>query len=263
MNFYPLYEGFQNYFHQLPCSWGQVWTMGQWTHFVENYQSAIDQIIPFKASTWPDDSSWKKDFFKYMVAYDKYFVYPHYSLTTNFGAPGQHYNTSTSLLQTPLNIGRNTDFSFIDYQHSNSIYDAWGEILPRILKKLNPVLNKYDFACDLSGNKNLAEVNNEYIISIRECNHSIIGYENALIPPELNIINSINGTFFNLGLKVNFNPVPAWEKIELLSEHYTKINISGIRKGIELKYTSNLAYRLCVLSLKPFRYLKKLIFKVL
>ena len=199
--FYPLDDGYDNYFIQTPSSWGQLWTNSQWQDFQKWYQNNRGPVtehdpLPDSAISWPE-SSWKKYFTKYMVLEKKYFVFPRSSLTTNFGDIGTHYFKPNSNYQVPLQIiGKQYTFSHLE--DSKSVYDSHFEIQPECLKPFNFQLKSFDFECDLYGTKNLKKIKSDFLLTIRECKSSILSYGSGLLPQELNIIFNRSGHFFHL-----------------------------------------------------------------
>ena len=196
--FYPLDDGFDVFFMQVACSWGQLWLKRQWDEFAlwyaENADRALagDQALPYEIRQWPD-SSWKKYFIKFMVEKDKYFVYPRQSFTTNFGDLGRHH-TGTLLYQVPLFYGENwRNINFIDYSDSLIKYDSFGEILPSSLQLLCPKLNAIDFVVDLYGIKETHCYVKEHVITSKKCNGAIASYGKYLKPIECNIFENIPG----------------------------------------------------------------------
>ncbi len=110
--FTPLLDDSDVFFMQIPSSWGQCWSKNQWSEFKSWFEKNKDKEpdantgLPSNALTWPE-SSWKKYFFWYMINTNKFFAYPRYSLSSNFGDPGTHYKEKELFLQTPLlNIKR-------------------------------------------------------------------------------------------------------------------------------------------------------------
>ncbi|HWV71967.1 MAG TPA: glycosyltransferase, partial [Pseudosphingobacterium sp.] len=128
------------YFLQIASSWGQAWTAKQWKEFKEWYnkgqQLDVEDLIPSEVISWPN-SSWLKFFIKYLVVTNKYFVYPKNSLSTNFGDGGTHNLKSNSSYQVPLDLSDDPDLKLIPLNRSINVYDAFFEILPATLKKLN------------------------------------------------------------------------------------------------------------------------------
>ena len=94
LSFQPLDDGYDTFFMQTPSSWGQAWTSGQWSDFRAWYRSVGDLgriEMPRRAAGWSPVKSWKKYFLAYLIDTDRYFVFPHHSLTSNCGDPGTHF----------------------------------------------------------------------------------------------------------------------------------------------------------------------------
>lgn len=215
-NFKPLDDGYDNYFVQTASSWGQLWTQEQWAGFrswYDNHASDpwnLSDPLPQSVIQWPQ-TSWKKYFIKYMVAQNKYFVYPRTSLTTNYGDAGTNHKGKSHNYQVPLLLGiRNYNFS--DFKNSLSIYDAYYELDSAVVKQMNSALGSFDFELDLYGTKNIKKVKSEYLISIRDCNRCEQAYGIKLVPQELNILYATEGQFFSLGKTTNFAEQAAHKK---------------------------------------------------
>lgn len=195
--FCPLEDGADVFFMQLACSWGQLWTTSQWAEFaswyVENAESSLenDPVLPCVVRRWPA-ASWKKYFIKYMIEKDKYFVYPRKSLSTNFGDMGAHHS-GTLLFQVPLLYGEGKGFKFSDFVNSPAKYDAFGEILPEVLRDYCPELRGKDFVVDLNGIKEKHCFAAKYVITSKKCYDSISSYGRYLKPIECNVIENIKG----------------------------------------------------------------------
>jgi len=131
--FYPLNNGYDSYFMQYACSWGQMWTKKQWSSFYKWYQENIKMDL--HASNFPDyiadwkDSSWLKFYMKYVVESNKYFVYPYNSYSTNFSDVGTHNKVSDIAYQAIINTGKNKkiNFEFCSLDDSLAVYDVFFE----------------------------------------------------------------------------------------------------------------------------------------
>jgi len=200
--FYPLHDGYDVYFMQLACSWGQLWLNSQWEEFEDWYRDnaaldlSKDASVPYSVRQWPD-SSWKKFFIKFMIDRKKFFVYPRYSFTTNFGDKGRHHK-GTNLFQAPLIQGEKKGLSFVDFDQSLVKYDAYGEMLPESLRRLCPQLAEFDFTVDLYGVKEEHCYTGKFILTSKKCDNFLISYRKCLLPPESNIIEEIPGEDFFL-----------------------------------------------------------------
>ena len=144
------------YFMQLAASWGQAWSRRHWQGFREwllANGTDISRIenIPGDIRSWPE-SSWLKLYNAWIISSDRYFVYPYRSLTTNFGDPGQHFYIASSRFQVAIQQQR-IDYQFAHFDDSLARYDAFCELSPQTLKKLNPKLAGHDFQVNLFGCK--------------------------------------------------------------------------------------------------------------
>lgn len=191
--FIPLKDDSDVYFKQIPSSLGQAWTGEQWKLFKDWYNTKPEIKsnfgLPPKARNWPD-SSWKKYFYGYLVEKNKYFVFPQNSFTTNFNDPGENMIMKTYFGQVRLEISKST-FKFKSLKDSINVYDAYSELLPDRLIKLYPKLKDYDFELDLYNKKD--SFSKEYVITSKPCKKYILGFDRAMKPIEMNIINDVSG----------------------------------------------------------------------
>lgn len=155
--FTPIDDGNSDvYFMQLAASWGQAWSRRHWQGFREwlaHNGTDISRIdgIPADIRGWPE-SSWLKLYNAWVISSNRYFVYPYRSLTTNFGDPGQHFYIASSRFQVPIQQQR-IDYQFARFEQSLARYDAYCELSPDTLRRLNPKLAGYDFQVNLFGCK--------------------------------------------------------------------------------------------------------------
>jgi hypothetical protein len=185
--FEPLSDGYDNYFMQVPCSSGQLWTRGQWYAF-ESYLEINDTVrvgLPVNVSKWPDKTSWKKFFYKYLIHSGKYFVYPRIGLTTNFGDIGEHFSKRVTVWQSPISIQRKS-FRFSMLNDSLSLYDSYFELAKEACGRLFP--DMADISFDINGTKDLQHIDTEFLISSKRCNSPIRKYAVSLYPYENNVI---------------------------------------------------------------------------
>ncbi len=211
MFFFPIDDGFDNYFIKNCASWGQLWTDEQWTDFEKWYRDHSGGTfyagphLPYDLNNWTNQS-WKKYFIKYMVENDKYFVVPRFSQTTNMAELGEHHVKNAAIrinLQVPLQYGKR-EYRFNYFDNSNVKYDVFHELDPECLKNLNPMFNEYDFECDIYGAKDISAVNTQYILSTRQCEKSIYSFSLLTIPTELNAIMNIKGNDLFFGERKSF-----------------------------------------------------------
>ena len=209
--FFPFYaynDGSSVYFMQLPSSWGEVFTAASWAEFrqwdTNHLDSFPDHILPEYIQEW-SVHSWKKRFAAYMIDTDKYFVFPRYSYTTNFGDEGVNTDRK-GLFQVPLMLSKQ-QLQFKSLNDSVAVYDAWFELTSGALKKLDSRFNNYEFANDLHGTKSITSAPEEYLLSSRKCIAPILSFGNTMQDPMQNILCSTKGDFISLGKKDDFQSI--------------------------------------------------------
>ena len=200
--FQPIHDESDVFFLQIASSLGQCWTRQQWSDFISWYEEpdsmtdASFQALPPNVKLWPD-SSWKKIFIQYMIARNKYFVYPRISLTTNFSDAGQHMSRHEQFLQQPL-LFASKGFSFKKIEDSVAVYDSYCEILPDRLTILCPHLQNHPFDTDLYGMKDPVSSKQPYMLTSGKCKTAIMQFGRELKPMETNVIGQIAGKVFSL-----------------------------------------------------------------
>ncbi|WNM64084.1 glycosyltransferase [Candidatus Nitrospira neomarina] len=207
--FNPIKDKWDVYFMQHPASSGQAWTDKQWSRFMEWYAKNKNgdglRNLPEKIAAWPE-SSWKKYFNSYMIAQDKYFVYPYISLTTNFGESGTNMLKNSSF-QVPLELNRRK-FEFGDIDDSIAVYDTYCELSSDRLSRLCKELQCYDFEVDIYGTKNLKRVAKSYILTSKAAKKRVQGFALELRPAEMNVIMGIKGEDIGLCRKEDVSELP-------------------------------------------------------
>lgn len=220
--FIPTEDDSDVYFMNVPSSWGQIWTKGQWTSFRKWYKEmkylSIDfnGKLPAPALNW-GENSWKKYFYMYIVLSKKYIVYPRVGLSTNMGEIGTHHKAISTDHQSLLMGVFKREYFFVELKHSNSVYDAFFEN-----EKLNQVLLlDKDLIVDYYGIKEISG-KQCYLLSTRKTNYKIIKtWALALKPYELNVKYNINGEglyLYDLNSKVN-------DSENTISEKQQRINL--------------------------------------
>lgn len=191
--FTPIDDGNSDvYFMQLAASWGQAWSRKHWQGFrqwLETNGMDISRIegIPGDIRSWPD-SSWLKLYNAYIISRDLYFVYPYRSLTTNFGDPGEHFYIASSRFQVAIQQQR-IDYHFPQSTDSLAIYDAFCELLPATLKRLNPKLANYDFTVNLFGCKECRSG----LQLTRTTKPGVHSFSLSMKPMELSVLHDVAG----------------------------------------------------------------------
>ncbi len=262
--FEPLHDGYDNYFMQVPCSWGQLWTKLQWAGFV-NYLSKVkdDQLtnaLPGNVQQWPNNSSWKKFYYSYMQQTRKYFVYPRVGLSTNFGDAGQHLVQSQTVFQTPLLLGKKV-FQFSTLADSLSLYDGFFELSGQVYNKL--VDTNLSVSFDLNGTKPLASIKTTYLISSKQCKNPKKQFAVACYPYENNILlnierNEKSEVFFSLGERASFSEQQQFNRISIDLKRVF-LNDLFLRQSVRNELEQLKEFRLGNKLLKPLRLIKKIL----
>lgn len=200
LSFIPLHNGYDNYFMQLVCSWGQVWLKSHWQAFKEwmSEDSLINWEIhlPSYIANWPTSTSWDKEYIKFMIEKDLYFVYPYQSLSTNFADAGTHIPEKCSKFQVKL-LGISKNWVFKEISNANYIYDSFGELLPSCIKNFNANLKKYDFDTNLNCTKNKINLKKDYVLMPLLDNDKVTAeclFAKELVPVENNILFGLAGS---------------------------------------------------------------------
>lgn len=250
MPFQPVYEEHDNYFMQVPSSWGQAWTKQQWSLFKEFYLKnpiiSEGDRLPENVKDWPE-TSWKKYFYKYLVDNNLFIVYPIHSHTSNFSEIGTHYDSETSQLQVPLKFfSPKAGYKFSKLNNSLNIFDAYFEILPQCLISMGANLDE-GVGIDLYGLKQLHLFNYSKVLTIRNATKSIRTYDCRMFPLFHNIIFNLNGSGINYSFVENVSIEISSSKSRILKNvqyfGYWLGYKEGFRAGIDQVYKSN-SYRL-------------------
>ncbi len=191
--FTPIDDGNSDvYFMQLAASWGQAWSRTHWQGFRQWLAANGTDItringIPGDIRSWPE-SSWLKLYNAYIISHDLYFVYPYRSLTTNFGDPGEHFYIASSRFQVAIQQQR-IDYHFPSSSDSLAIYDAFCELLPATIKRLNPKLAGHDFTVNLFGCKECRSG----LQLTRTSKPGLHSFSLSMKPMELSVLHDVAG----------------------------------------------------------------------
>lgn len=194
--FMPEPSQYDVYLMQFAQSWGQCWNTRMWNGFYGWYRENKDkniegEDIPWFVKIWPD-SSWLKYCITYTIRTDNFFVYPYYSLSTNFSDSGTHNKIFNTSYQVVL---QSTPIQYRIPSLDDSIkYDAFFERIG-IANILG--LKETDLCVNLYGQKNGGGT--MYLLTSKYLPFKILkSYGLYLRPHELNIICNIAGDDFFL-----------------------------------------------------------------
>lgn len=191
--FYPIDDGYDNWYFKFPQSWGQAWTAEQWNNFRKWYDKNSDKSLvcdemPASVSSWPG-TSWMKYFCKYIIEQNKFLFYPKSAFSTNSCDPGTNSSNIDLSFQVPLCNQFKRPFCFSDIQESSAVYDQFFENV-NLYKFLDIPWEK--LTVDLYGHKPLPETG--YLLTRKQLDFKILkSFACSQKPHELNVINEISG----------------------------------------------------------------------
>ncbi|MCK4919700.1 MAG: glycosyltransferase family 2 protein [Bacteroidales bacterium] len=224
--FQPIKDGFDNYFMQVPCSWGQAWTQKQWNKFrdVDEKELEINENdrIPVVVKEW-SQNSWKKIFFKYLVLSSRFFVYPYDSFSSNYADTGTNASENNNFYQVRLVHSINRDFNFSTINQTISLYDQYFEfIITSKTKHLFPDGFDEKTIIDTFGTKQLEIFKGKKVLSTKPCNNPEISFSTSLLPIINNVIYKVQDGILSFSNKNDFNEQNDTQKYKLAK------SISGI-----------------------------------
>ena len=193
--FEPLEDGFDNWYYQYACSWGQMWTRKQWAAFSawfeENmdYDFAASKKIPAHVKDW-GKNSWLKYHIAYTVENNLFFLYPRVARTTCFSDAGVNFSYKINWFQVPLmQSDRPRPLCLSTLRQSQAVYDAWMENL-----WLRCALDREDLCVDLYGAKEEWEGKRYLLTSAYVENAKVLqSWGRDMRPQEWNVLENIPG----------------------------------------------------------------------
>ena len=193
--FEPLEDGFDNWYFQYACSWGQLWTRQQWAKFSawleENgdYDFAGSEKIPAHIREW-GRHSWLKYHIAFTIETGRFFLYPRVARSTCFSDAGVNFSEKESTYQVPLmSGGRAAPLRLSEIRESKAVYDAWMENL-----WLRTALHNQDLCLDLYGSKPSFEGKGCVLTSRRVENAQLLqSFGREMRPQEWNVLAAVPG----------------------------------------------------------------------
>jgi hypothetical protein len=231
--FYPLDDGSDTFFMQLPSSWGQLWTATQWADFRawERSPHSFDpDRLPRLAAEWPPRTSWKRLFLEYLIDTDRYFVFPRVSLTSNCGDAGEHFSRATINFTTPIVLGTR-DWRFAPWNERAIRYDSWFEPTPETVSALWPDVARDELSIDLRCSKATRQLRTRWLLSSRACDEPLVSFPMLLLPEALNLDLPGQGSFFHLGRTSTFGELSGWRRRRMIEALNGEIN-RALARGI-------------------------------
>jgi len=253
--FYPIDDGSDVYFMQVASSWGQMWTAQQWRLFAAWFSAnpslvQNEVVIPGYLQSW-SNSSWKKHFIHYLIATQRYFVFPRYALSTNFADAGTNASTK-ALYQVPIQqLGKK--YLFKKLANTYARYDAYFELEASALQALVVGLQHYDFTNDLYGTKCLQHVKTPYILSTRKSSNYLASYGLKMLPNIANVLYNVAGKDIFLSATQNVDSA----NTPLYKHYYPIQSIAGsVFESLQTQATVSIISCVSVLDAMSLRSLQ-------
>lgn len=143
--FSEIQDGNDVFLIQTVSSWGECWTEQMWSGFVSWYENECSEEriqsmdMPVWIKGWT--RAWSRYFYTYILTFNKYTVFPHISLSTNFGDAGEHADANSANEQVSLLMGKTNyemppfeELTKYDIYYNNISIYAWLGISPDDLK---------------------------------------------------------------------------------------------------------------------------------
>lgn len=193
--FEPLDDGFDNWYFQYACSWGQLWTREQWALFqnwlAENgdYDFEASPRIPAHIRDW-GKHSWLKYHIAFTIETDRLFLYPRAARCTCFSDAGVNFSHKENTFQVPLALGgRQGRLRLSEPEQSRAVYDGWMENL-----WLRKALKEENLCVDLYGSKESFE-GKKYLLSSAQVENArvVARFGREMRPQEWNVLEKIPG----------------------------------------------------------------------
>jgi hypothetical protein len=199
--FVPLSDGSDAFFVQVPYTLGLVLTRAHWINFTtwQHASHSTPSPMPPIHEAWSrfDQADWFPPLARFVIATDRYFVYPRVSHVTGGDQVGTHFPRASRFLLTPLQRGKLAyDFKTLD--EAAAVYDSFFELQPDRLNRLTDQLRDYDYTLDLYGTKSRANLRTEYVLTSRPCRRPIASFGKTAWPVEMNVIERVPGAEIGL-----------------------------------------------------------------
>ena len=97
-----------------------------------------------------------------------------------------------------MEVRSRKELNLVSLDDSLAVYDAFLELRPECLRKLQPALDSYAFDTDLYGKKAAVNLTQEYVLTTHKVKSSAMTWGRKMTPHEMNVINSIPGKEISL-----------------------------------------------------------------
>lgn len=199
--FTPLADASDVFFLQIPYTQGQAFSKDQWQAFDDWRAAQSQQNQPTPRLHEMFDRFDAEDWFplrtRFLVATQRYYVFPRQSLATGFGDAGTHFSRPSHFFQVPLQNFQD-QFRLQPFDQAPAVYDSFFEILPERLDRLTERFHGLSYCVDLQGTKSKNNLNAEYVLTTRPAHHAEMTFGRVMRPAEANLIVGVPGEGIHL-----------------------------------------------------------------
>lgn len=190
--FSPAKDGHDVFMMNIAQSWGEVWMRRQWREFYAWYEQNKDfgpsDAVPHMLFTWT--RSWLKYHTRFCIENNRYFIYPYYSFSTNYGEAGTHSAFDQPHYQTVLQMNIEGELRLPETPAEAVCYDGFFEN-----KAMYAALGLTPDTCclDISGVRTPLE-GQRFVLSTRSLPYKIVrSFGRILRPVEMNVLENVPG----------------------------------------------------------------------
>ena len=196
--FEPMLDGTDTVFARLPWFHGMAWTPKQWARHRGGADVAQSTPLPPTFATL-DADEWFPDAVRALVEHDHWFLLPRTAHALNFGEPGVHFDTTTSMFQQPLVHGTFAQPRLGTLDALDVVpYDEYLEPDPRWISARIDGLDGLDVTIDLRGLRPPKTITTEFVVTTRSTSAAIRSWGAQMHPLEQNLISNVTGTAISL-----------------------------------------------------------------
>ena len=172
------------------CSWGEFWNARMWREFRDWFKDAEikweNLDMPIQIKQW--ERAWSKFFYAYMIENDKFSIYPHTALSTNFSDAGEHGDSNNTIVQVSLQQGCK-QYATLPFEQLVK-YDVYSNNIG-LSEVLGIPIN--DICLDLYGIRP-NDFNRRYFLTVKKLPYKVLrSFGLYMRPHELNVIEDIPG----------------------------------------------------------------------
>ena len=206
-------DGTDVFFLKLPYTQGLAFTAGQWQRFEErpNPSRSLQHPQIHESFRRFSHDEWFPSMTSYLAVQERYFCFPRVSHIVGWGDAGAHFEARSDWFQTPLQLQPRT-YNLPSFDEALAVYDSFFELLPSRLQALGADLPNEGVDIDLGATRPRTSLQHDLVLTTRPVRRVIKTYGLQMIPPELNVAQSVPGDLISLARKGDVR----WDRLATL-----------------------------------------------